>query len=149
MKTIPIGVARELGKQSDARRVVIIALDDDGYGITTWGKTKKLCRELAAWAESDIALGVVETIAEPDSGRGEAKVVTIPYKEIREICQAAINLREKGWSPPNRTTGVQTGGREACVEGFGFVTISAEWLLDLLGNVPRSGESHNGTSSKG
>lgn len=57
----------------------------------------------------------------------------IPRRAIREICEAAIALRERGWSPSDRTTGVQTGGREACVEGFGFVTISAEWLLDLLG----------------
>lgn len=56
----------------------------------------------------------------------------IPHKAIREICEAAIALREKGRSVINKTTSVQTGGREACVEGFGFVTISAEWLLDLL-----------------
>ena len=64
MKAISINAARELGKKAGARRVVILALDDDTYGITTWGLTRRECGELAAWAESKTATAVLRGIAE-------------------------------------------------------------------------------------
>jgi hypothetical protein len=71
MKAISINAARALGKKSGARNVVILALDDqDGYCITTWGKTTRECKGLANWAESPKAIAVLRAIAVAGLGAG-------------------------------------------------------------------------------
>ena len=70
MKHIPINTARTIGNGAGARKVVIIAVDDEDYCITTWGVTTQECRALAKWAESKKAEAVVTQIADakPSSG---------------------------------------------------------------------------------
>lgn len=64
MKPVPINAARQIGKTAEARRIAIIAVDDDGnYCITTWGKTQDECRALADWAEGYKAAEAAEDIA--------------------------------------------------------------------------------------
>ena len=63
MKKIPISDARAISLKSGARKVVIIAIDDEDYCITTYGKTIKECGELAQWAEGKEAYGAVESIS--------------------------------------------------------------------------------------
>lgn len=65
MKRVPINAAREIGEKASARKVVIIALDDEGYCITTWGKTRAECQALARWSgggDGDrVAVALAET----------------------------------------------------------------------------------------
>ena len=64
MTASPINAARQIGAQSEARRVVIIALDGEGFAITTWGKTKAECQALGRWAESAEADALVASLAD-------------------------------------------------------------------------------------
>lgn len=66
MTPISIDTARSLGKSSGARRLVILAMDDDAFNIVTWGVTRAECRALAAWAESPDADAVVYAIADAE-----------------------------------------------------------------------------------
>lgn len=63
MKPVPISWARSIGQRVGARKVVIIAIDDQ-YGITTWGKTRAECRLLAGWCESEAAQDTIREIHE-------------------------------------------------------------------------------------
>ena len=78
MNAIGIAAARDLGKRHGARRLVIIALDGDDYGITTWGATRADCRALRIWAESDLATDVCEDIADSELDGGAIIVATEP-----------------------------------------------------------------------
>lgn len=70
MRAVTIAAARELGKRVGARRLVILAIDGEDYGITTWGETKAECRALAKWAESRKAERVVADIADAELESG-------------------------------------------------------------------------------
>ena len=65
MKHIPISMAREAGRIAGARRVAIIAVDDDGmFTITTWGRSKAECRGAARWCDSDDAALAARDLAD-------------------------------------------------------------------------------------
>lgn len=81
MRAVPIAAARDLGKRSGARRLVIIAIDGDDYGITTWGETKAECRALAKWAESKKADRVLAEISGADVENGYVHVALLPGGE--------------------------------------------------------------------
>ena len=81
MNVIPIATARDLGKRHGARRLVIIAIDDDDYGITTWGSTREECRQLARWAESAKATRVVDDIARAKVESGFVLTALLPGAE--------------------------------------------------------------------
>jgi hypothetical protein len=54
MKNVSISECRRLANETDATRMLIIAVDDDGnYAFTTFGKTKAQCRAMAEWADRE------------------------------------------------------------------------------------------------
>lgn len=56
IKPIPISTARSVGQAAQAKRVAIIAVDDDGrFCITTWGRTKADCLAAKRFANDNIA----------------------------------------------------------------------------------------------
>ena len=81
MNAVPISTARDLGKRHGARRVVVITLDGDDYGITTWGSTREECRQLAKWAESAKATRVVADIARAKVASGFVWTASLPGAE--------------------------------------------------------------------
>lgn len=59
----PISEARRLGRMLGVDRVVIITMDSNNeWCLTTWGKTRSLCRALGEWAdtEGDTAVRTME-----------------------------------------------------------------------------------------
>lgn len=65
MKRIPIAAAERLSKADDLPMVIIFAIGGDGqFCVTTYGKTKALCRCAAAYGEQ-IAEAVMKGIVEP------------------------------------------------------------------------------------
>lgn len=62
---IPISQARDLGKRHGARKVVILALDEAQFNVTTWGLTRAECQQLGRWAESRDAADLAADLAEP------------------------------------------------------------------------------------
>lgn len=68
MNPVSVTQARIIGKAHGLTKLVIIAIDQDSgeFGITTWGRTKAECRELAAWSErvgDSVVAGIEETAA--------------------------------------------------------------------------------------
>ena len=56
IKAVPINAARGIGLAAGAKRVAILAVDEDGnYCITTWGRTKTDCLAAARFANDNIA----------------------------------------------------------------------------------------------
>lgn len=64
MNAIRVKTAADLGVQSGAKRIIIIAMDGNSYGITTWGHTRYACKALAKWAESEAAVNALMEIAD-------------------------------------------------------------------------------------
>ena len=81
MQAISINAARTLGQKSGARQVVIIALDGDSYGITTWGKTRAECQALAKWAEKKSTVSILQTIADAHLDGGS--ILTTPDPDAK------------------------------------------------------------------
>ena len=52
-KRIPIKVAKEIAQNYNYDQVIIIArnIENDTDWVTTYGKTKELCKQTAAWSE--------------------------------------------------------------------------------------------------
>ncbi len=53
-KRVPISAAKEFGKKYKKDQVIIISYDKETntFWFTTWGKTKKECKDAAASGES-------------------------------------------------------------------------------------------------
>ncbi len=64
IKAVPVSAARSIGQAAQAKRVAILAVDDDGnYCITTWGRTKTDCLAAARFANDNIAEIAVSDLA--------------------------------------------------------------------------------------
>lgn len=64
INSIPISTARKVGQTANAKRIAILAVDDDGnYCITTWGRTKADCLAAARFANNIIAEIAVSDLA--------------------------------------------------------------------------------------
>lgn len=56
MKKIPITLAKDISNKYEYDMVIIIGKNKDGNGhITTYGKTKELCKEVGKIGQQDIA----------------------------------------------------------------------------------------------
>lgn len=85
MKIPTVEDARYLGKTCGSTAVVIITLDHRlSYSVTTWGKTLRECRALAAWAEGDDAFAAIESIAGTMPSAGITDVALDPDASFSE-----------------------------------------------------------------
>lgn len=52
LTSVPISDARRLAKRHNARLLVVLTVGEDGRcAATSYGKTKRECRELAEWVD--------------------------------------------------------------------------------------------------
>lgn len=79
MKAISINTARVIGTQSEAQRLAILAIDEEnGYNVTTWGKTRSDCRAMRRWAEGAKAKKTLGDMADsPTFAREAGGIITI------------------------------------------------------------------------
>ena len=78
LKNVSISDAATLAKRTCATRIAVITVDGESYGITTWASTRRDCRDLAAWAESDETLNVVVAISAERPNDGVISVALEP-----------------------------------------------------------------------
>jgi len=69
MNPVSVHSARQIAETAGADRVMVIYLAKDGeYGVTTWGRTRALCRHMAKLSEGRLADLMLDAIGSVDTG---------------------------------------------------------------------------------